>query len=577
MINFKISGGNKGSVINIKKQYEIDGVLYTEVFVKLKEAQIPEKFSLHWNISAKDVYSVWSPSIRHNHQLSPNFRMQTTDSRLASWMPLHSILSIDGKNRITIALSDTLNPICIATGVIEETSEIECRIDFFTSLVAQINEYIVTIRIDMRDKMYYDCITDAVIWWEEVCGYKSAVVPEYACLPMNSIWYSYHQNIKTDEIINECMLSKKLGMDTLIVDDGWQTDDNSRGYAYCGDWEVAISKVLDMKELVQRVHNTGMKIMLWYAVPFIGIHSKNYGRFKDMILDGTGDGTQYWALDPRYKEVRDFLIDTYVTALKNWRLDGLKLDFIDGFYLRGKSLEYDERRDFLSLESAIDRLMTDISVNLRAIKPDVMIEFRQSYIGPAIRKYGNILRVGDCPNDAIVNRYDVVSLRLTSGKTAVHSDMLMWNYDDSVESAALQFAAVLYSVPQVSVKLAELSEPHKKMVRHYLGFWREHKDVLLNGKICALNPESNYSIVWSEKNNEAIFTSYTERIIPCSVYKKVIAVNSSGFNELILHGAKERLYRVIDCMGNTVENGTVTADLMSVNVPLGGMVFINYF
>ena len=27
-------------------------------------------------------------------------------------------------------------------------------------------------------------------------------------------------------------------MESIIVDDGWQTDDNNRGYAYCGDWAV---------------------------------------------------------------------------------------------------------------------------------------------------------------------------------------------------------------------------------------------------------------------------------------------------------------------------------------------------
>ena len=35
----------------------------------------------------------------------------------------------------------------------------------------------------------------------------------------------------------------------------------------------------------------------------------------------------------------------YVKALKEWELDGFKLDFIDSFILSGKSLEYDERRE----------------------------------------------------------------------------------------------------------------------------------------------------------------------------------------------------------------------------------------
>jgi alpha-galactosidase len=268
-------------------------------------------------------------------------------------------------------------------------------------------------------------------------------------------------------------------MDTVIGDDGWQTDDNSRGYAYCGDWEVAEGKIPDMKDFVDRIHATGMKIMIWYSVPFVGLHSKNYERFKDMLMDHTGNMRDYWSMDPRYKEVRDFLVDTYAKAVKDWKLDGLKLDFIDSFQLHGKSLEYDARRDYQSLEEAIDALMTEVKEALTAINPEILIEFRQTYVGPAIRKYGNMLRVGDCPADAMLNRQDVVNLRLTSGETAVHSDMIMWHSDACVEAAAMQLVSVLFSVPQISMKIAKLREEHKKMLGFYLSIF-DVLDELIN-------------------------------------------------------------------------------------------------
>ncbi len=64
---------------------------------------------------------------------------------------------------------------------------------------------------------------------------------------------------------------------------------------------------------------------------------------------------------------------------------------------------------------------------LRAIKPEVMIEFRQSYIGPKMRRYGNLFRADDCPLDAISNRVRCSDIRLIAGDTAVHADMLMSN------------------------------------------------------------------------------------------------------------------------------------------------------
>ncbi len=560
--------------VSFENEREQNGILFIDVKMVFETELVPQPLTISFKIPAVDIYSIWSPSNKIVRNLGPNWSKRQTTSRLASGMPLHTVLSAKGRNRLTVALSDAMTPTTIATGVWEEDACLECAISFFTMNIAPIKEYKATLRIDMRDMPYYDSVTQVSDWWENECGYTPAYVPEHAKLPMNSLWYSYHQKLDVEDIIEECKLSKALGMDTVIVDDGWQTDDNNRGYAYCGDWEVATSKIPDMKEFVRRVHETGMKIMLWYSVPFVGIYSKNYERFKTMFVNGNETQTTY-TLDPRYKEVRDFLIENYSRAIRDWDLDGLKLDFIDSFILRGSGLEYDARRDHHSLEEAINTLMTDVSNALRAIKKDVLIEFRQSYVGPAIRQYGNMLRVADCPNDALLNRVDGINLRLTSGSTAVHSDMLMWHKDDTVESAAMQFVAAIYTVPQISVKIATMSDEHKKMLKYYLTFWREHRDTLIEGKILAANPESVYSLVCAEKDGKAIFTAYTDTVIDCSDYKdEVIALNASRSKTLIIKAAKGRGYRVVNCMGEVLEEGSVEDKLFEVNVPFSGMIFI---
>ena len=571
-VDFKITGGNSNSSIFIDNKRENNGILLFDVNMILESESIPKEFRISFSIRDVDIYSVWSPSIRYGRYIGPNWGKRTTSSRLASWMPMHSLVSSTGKNRMTVAISDAKTPIDLRSGECEEDANIQWDIKFFTVPIAPIKQYKATVRIDTRSIPYYDAIYDTVAWWETDCGYTPAYVPEHAKLPMNSLWYTYHQKLDVESIIKECELSKPLGMDTVIVDDGWQTDDNTRGYQFCGDWEVSPAKIPDMKDFVRRVHETGMKIMLWFSVPFMGTGAKSYARFCDMLLDETGNNKTYFSLDPRYKKVRDYLIAIYAKAVEEWGFDGLKLDFIDSFALKGKSLEYDERRDYQSLEDAVDALMTELTDTLRAINPEVLIEFRQSYVGPAIRKYGNMLRVADCPNDAIRNRQDVINLRLTSGSTAVHSDMIMWNCDDTVESAAMQFASILYSVPQISMKLETLPADHKKMLSFYLSFWRDNRDVLLNGKLVAANPESSYSIVYAEKDDLAIFTSYTERVIDCSAYARVIAINATGCTSLILKGACGKAYRVLDCMGNVQKEGIISEALCEIDIPLCGMI-----
>jgi alpha-galactosidase len=87
-------------------------------------------------------------------------------------------------------------------------------------------------------------------------------------------------------------------------------------------------------------------------------------------------------------------------------------------------------------------------------------------IGPYMRKYGNLFRVGDCPNNAITNRVGVMDLRLLSGKTAVHSDMIMWSTEDTTENAALQLINVLFGVPQFSMLFEKLAQDHFEMAKY---------------------------------------------------------------------------------------------------------------
>lgn len=571
-MNFVISGGNKNAVFSLNEN-KVGDILFLTVNMTLPEAEIPEPFYIKWNFSASDCYSTWNPSLLDIHGLAFDWSKLTVKSRLASWMPVQSLISKNGTNKLCIAVSDVDTPISIRTGICEENATLACEIEFFTLPTAPAESYTVVIRLDMRAIPYYDSIYDTSDWWENECGYESAYVPEAAKMPMDSLWYSFHQMLDKDEIIKECKASREIGLETVIIDDGWQTDDNNRGYAYCGDWQVAPKKMGDMASLIEKIHGIGMKVILWYSVPFMGIYTEKFKEFEGMFLEGSGDDKTFFGLDPRYKKVREYLVNIYKNAVTDWKLDGLKLDFIDSFSLKGKSLLSDPKRDCQSLENAIHLLMTEIRQELMEINPDIMIEFRQSYVGPSIRKYGNMLRVGDCPCDMLKNRMGIVNLRMTSGKTAVHSDMIMWNTEDTAENAALQFASILYGVPQVSVRVDKLPESHRRMLEYYISFWKEWKSVLLDGKLTAKNPESNYSLASSVLGDKEVITSFTNSLIEITT-AETVAVNASMHESLIIKGAERKNYRTVNCMGDEIASGIIAANLAEIPVPTAGMIFI---
>ncbi len=485
-------------------------------------------------------------------------------------MPMFTLFSKDDKNRLTVALLDASNATKLRVGVIEETGELEIYAEIFTELCPKMSEYETVLRIDRRDIDFSSVVKQTRAWWAEN-GAKSAYTPIYATKPMYSTWYSFHQDVIAENVLKECAEAKKLGMHSVIVDDGWQTGDNSRGYAYCGDWEVYEGKIPSMKKFVDDIHALGMKFLIWFSVPFVGIHSKVYEKFKGMYLSHN-KGHDTAVLDPRFKVVREYLSDTYCEYVKKFGWDGLKLDFIDSFKLsENSSTDYD-KMDCLSVEEGVNLLIKEVYEKVTAINPEFMIEFRQTYVGPMIGKYGNIFRVADCPYDSISNKIGAISLRLTSGTTAVHSDMIMWNKQDTVYSVAYQFLATLFAVPQISVKFDNISDEQRDFLQGYLAFWNKHENTLAKGDLTANGVDANFTIASSQTEKEKITAVYQQTVAKVDGKKVEYIFNATGIDGLYIECKDILKYEIYDVFSKLVGSGEISEKLTKLAVPNCGRI-----
>ena len=313
-----------------------------------------------------------------------------------------------------------------------------------------------------------------------------------------------------------------------------------------------------------------MKVMLWYSVPYVGKHSKVWKKFKGKYLDN--EENEWNCLDPRFPEAREYLVHLYEKAALEWGLDGFKLDFIDAFELTEYSDKTGIGRDFESLEDAIECLLINITARLREINPNILIEFRQSYVGPVITQYGNMVRVGDCALDAFINRVGVLDLRMTSGKAAVHSDMITWNDNDADESVAKQLIAVLFGVPQISVKLGDITAEHYEVLKFWLDFWLQNREILLDGKLKIYNPEANYSMAEAELDGQKICVCYSRNITEYSS-DNLIVVNGTGEEFIAVTANGDFEYTIFNCTGVKIESGVKKIEDISVfNVPQSGIL-----
>ena len=575
--NFNINGKSfvfeycEDTSIDFTLKSEKDGISIYRVAFNWESPTAPKKVTLLYSVPCVDTYTMWDP-IEKLRNLP--FGERQTDSRLASGMPLKGVLSRSGNNRLLVSVSDLKSPIGLGIKAGIWSGNLECSVNFFTMLTGPFANYEAEIRIDTRDIPFDSAVYDAREWFNAL-GYKNAYVPQDAKFPMYSTWYSYGQSVSETAVIKECEKAVKLGMKAVILDDGWQTDNLESMYGYCGDWIPIKRKFPDMRAFCEKIHLLGMKVIVWFSVPFMGKYSKNCKRFNGKYLCYY-DNSDCYALDPRYKEVREFLVKTYATAVKEWNLDGLKLDFIDRFKANG---EYSSEMDFVSVENAVEQLLQDITVALKAINPDILIEFRQPYFGPVVSAYGNMMRVWDCPLDGGTNKNQTINLRLVSGSCAVHSDMIYWSREDSPQSVALQLYGTVFSVPQISARLDEITQEQGLVLKSYLNFWNEHRQTLTEGKLKVRFCENGYGYAESTVNGETVAMLSAVTVFENTANAKTCyAINLTDSKEIILKlvDGQDSTYSVFDCFGKEISWAKADEKLSLISVPLGGMIKVTY-
>lgn len=529
---------------------------------------------LYTQIKGAGIIGQWLPDSGLRKQLIGDWTCPS-EINLSHSAPVICFFDGQDKNVCTISISEVSKNVHLLAGVHEETGELTLHIVVYLS--APVNPQQLSVRFDQRSLAFGEVLKDTVYWWDALLPDAPMEIPDSARLPMYSTWYAYHQNMTDQSLTKEYETAAKMGMRGVIIDDGWQTADNNRGYGFCGDWNPETGKFPDFSLHIRKIHDLGMKCMIWYSVPFMGEYSKTWSSFENMLLHydpvlHTG------VLDPRYPAVRRYLISTYQKALKDWDLDGFKLDFIDSFHSYPDTPQWNKKMDFCEIQDAVYCLMLEISRTLKKEKPELLIEFRQNYIGPQMRRFGNIFRVGDCPMSGITNRVAITDLKLLSGSTAVHSDMIMWSADETAENAAVQLINCIFSTLQISVRLNDLTSRQKKALEHYLHFSVAYRDVLLTGTFTPSSPLGQYPVLCAQKNGIWI----------CAVYNSRQAVRfpeNSGLQEYwMLNGTAENTVfilssgklmgelTVFDCCGDKVsqQSSESLGSLRELTVPSGG-------
>ena len=486
-------------------------------------------------------------------------------------------LGDDECSRLTVISSEAVETTEIGFGLKDDNTALAVRYAFGTQATDPCTNYCVRFRLDSRQIPLWVAVPEAMRWQRLAAGLDITPSPEIAYDPVYSTWYAYQQRVDAGAVLQEAKIGATMGLMNMFVDDGWNCDPKdgeNPGYTICGDWELASRKFPDMARHVKDVHAAGMKYVMWYALPQVGVKSKNYARFKGKYLITS---STHAILDPRYPDVREFMAEFCEKAMREWDVDGFKLDFIDTIRIWDCNGDLAAKNGFKgcdtrSLMKAIGLFLKDVQQRLRGMKRDALVEFRQPYDGQAIRQYCNMMRVCDCPGDVYANRVNIAKLRLVCEDTAVHSDMLTWPKGVAAEEAALQILNSLFSVIQYSKSLARgLSAEDRRMMAHWIRFTQEHRDALLRGAFRPHHAEQNFPLIEGENGLERIVAVYAANVpAPCVSDRDVYLVNATGAGEILVDSDADVTAELFDVFGEPAGLAAVAKGVSRLVVPKSG-------
>ncbi|UKY54314.1 glycoside hydrolase family 36 protein [Streptomyces inhibens] len=394
--------------------------------------------------------------------------------------------------------------------------------------------------------------------------------PDSARTPVYSTWYAFNQNVSAQAVETQAELAAGLGCGVLILDDGWQELGHGRGYAGCGDWRPDRAKFPDFTGHVARVRACGLRYMAWIAPLLLGPDAACHATWAPFAPARAGVPGAH-VLDPRRHEVRRHVVDLCVGLVREFGLDGLKVDFLDEAMVYAGDGAGDVGRAMITL-------LTELRDALESVRPDLLLELRQPYVGPGMAPFGNMLRSFDCPADAAANRVRTIDTSLLAIGGAVHSDMLLWSPDAPVESVARQLIGALHSVPQISVRLDRIPGTHRESVAFWLRQWHHHRDLLLDGEVEPGRPDELYPLVKAAAGDHCLLSVHSDRVVPLDFasHRHFHVVNGSARGRVMVevHGSEGRVRGVIHGPDGRIIEGLprfMPEGPRSLAVPRGGL------
>lgn len=166
-------------------------------------------------------------------------------------------------------------------------------------------------------------------------------------------WEGTYFDFDDEKLLSIARDARELGIEMLVLDDGWFGTNRNNDDCDLGDWSVNEKKIrCGMKELVRQVHELGLKFGLWFEPEMISPIGKLYDAHPDWCLHVEGrkcsPARKQYVLDYSRADVRDYIFDAMSSLIEDAGIEYVKWDFNRNMTELGSAMLPPEKQKELS-------------------------------------------------------------------------------------------------------------------------------------------------------------------------------------------------------------------------------------
>ena len=346
-------------------------------------------------------------------------------------------------------------------------------------------------------------------------------------------WEAMMFNFNKHKIIALADKAKKLGVEMLVLDDGWFGARNN-DKAGLGDWVVNTKKLPGgLKSLADAINRRGMKFGLWFEPECVNPDSDLYRAHPDWAISVPTRvpslGRNQMVLDLTRKEVRDYIVDSVDSILSDANIEYVKWDYnrhISDMYsatLKNQGEFY--HKYILGLYEILDRLFYKKH-------PNILFESCSSG--------GNRFDLGMlCYSPQVWTSDDtdpIERLEIQGGMyhfyppSTISAHVSMSPHAQTLRATPLstRFNVACFGVLGYELDFAELTPDELIQVKKQIAFYKAHRKTFQYGKFEFVQIDNPNQLSWQISRKNEIIAGFFQTRTSAAPYRDRLTVPSAN-------------------------------------------------